>query len=202
MPPTWTALPYAGAVRHTVVAWKDEGRRDLTRVLATPLRTALAAALDGELSTRLRRGEQVLVVPAPSARRTVRHRGDQPLRDLLATALPATASRAGVRCGPVLELTRAVADQAGLDRQHRAANLDQAMRVTPRRAEEVAGWACLLVDDVVTTGATLAEAARALTAAGAAQVVAATVAATPRRTAHPVGPQAASEGVPQARPGY
>lgn len=202
MPPTWTALPYAGAVRHTVVAWKDQGRRDLTRVLARPLRTVLAAALEGELSTRVRRGEQVLVVPAPSARRTVRHRGGQPLRDLLATALPPTSARAGVRCEPVLELTRAVADQALLDRAHRAANLDHAMLVPRTRAAEVAGRGCLLVDDVVTTGSTLAEAARALTAAGAAHVVAATVAATPRRTAHPVVDRGAFDEVPRAQRGY
>jgi len=63
----------------------------------------------------------------------------------------------------------------------RARNLDGALRVSPRAHALVAGYSCLVVDDVLTTGATVAEACRALTAAGGVVPGAAAVAFTPRR---------------------
>lgn len=179
LPPTWTAAAYDGPLRHAVVAWKDEGRRDLDRVLRPLLREALAAAVAGstDLGAALRAGVAVPVVPAPSAAHSRRARGEQPLARLVATALSGTR---GLRVLPALEHQRRVADQAGLGRGERAANLHGALRVAPRYRPRVVGCPCLLVDDVVTTGATLAEAARALRAAGATQLVAVTVAATRR----------------------
>jgi len=89
---------------------------------------------------------------------------------------------------PVLTQRRRVRDQVGLGVDDRAANLAGALWVPPGWAARLGGRPCLLVDDVVTTGATLAEAARALRAAGSGPVVAATVAATARRgpSARPV----------------
>jgi len=79
---------------------------------------------------------------------------------------------------PALRLRRRVDDQAGLDRGQRAANLRHAMQVQPRWRSSVHGVTCLLVDDVLTTGSTLAEADRGLRAGGVVHVAAATVAAT------------------------
>ncbi|WP_433474429.1 ComF family protein [Spirillospora sp. CA-142024] len=118
-----------------------------------------------------------LVVWVPSARRAVRRRGHDALRGtaeaavrrLRADGLPVTAVGA-------LRQRGRVADQAGLSASQRAANLSGAIEA---RAE-VAGRQVVLVDDVVTTGASLAEAARALRAAGADVAGAATIAATPR----------------------
>ena len=81
-----------------------------------------------------------------------------------------------------------MADQAHLDRGARAANLAGAMVVREAVCPVVQGAVCVLADDVVTTGATLAEGARALREAGAGHVVAVTVAATPRRRAAPLWP--------------
>ncbi|WP_225991356.1 ComF family protein [Actinomadura montaniterrae] len=78
-----------------------------------------------------------------------------------------------------LRQCRRVADQAGLGARARRDNLSGALEAVGRAA--LAGRRVVLVDDVITTGASLAEAARALRAAGADVVAAATVAATPLR---------------------
>jgi predicted amidophosphoribosyltransferase len=80
-----------------------------------------------------------------------------------------------------LRQRRAVADQSGLDVDARRANLGGALAV--RRPALVRGRRVVIVDDIVTTGATAAEAARALTHAGALVIGVACVAATIRR--HP-----------------
>jgi predicted amidophosphoribosyltransferase len=75
-----------------------------------------------------------------------------------------------------LRLTRAVQDSAGLNIAGRAANLSGAfVAMAPRTSRNA-----IVVDDITTTGATLAEAARALRAAGWSVDGAAVVAATPR----------------------
>jgi predicted amidophosphoribosyltransferase len=120
----------------------------------------------------------------PSARAAVASRGGDHVlrlgrRAAAATGLPVARD--------ALALTRTVRDSAGLDSGQRSANLAEAMRARPAPA----GCSALLVDDIVTTGATLREAGRALQAAGWPIVGHAVVAATPRRfprrVANPIG---------------
>jgi predicted amidophosphoribosyltransferase len=91
------------------------------------------------------------------------------------------------RCGmavrwlPVLRQRRPVADQASLSAAQRTANLAGALGVPPRFVPLITGASVVIMDDLVTTGATLAEAARAVRAAGGLVTGAATVAATGRR---------------------
>ena len=179
LPPVWTVLPYAGPVRTGLVNWKDNGRRDLTDVFAPVLTEALLGAL-------LACGTEPVVVPAPSGRANIRRRGDQPLASLTRSALRRIPTGARPQLVPVLRLGRAVADQAGLDSRRRVANLAGAMTVFPGSTRRLAGLTCLLVDDVITTGATIAEAARALRAAGARDVLAVTLAATHRQADPPL----------------
>ncbi|MDT9686601.1 phosphoribosyltransferase family protein [Streptomyces sp. TRM76323] len=72
-----------------------------------------------------------------------------------------------VRVAPVLRQCRAVADQAGLDARRRQENLAGALAVVPGGARLLEGARVVLVDDLMTTGSSLAEAARALGDAGA-----------------------------------
>ena len=182
LPPVHAWGVFADPLRSAVSAWKDGGRRDLVGVLAP----RLGAAVRGVADASRWEGGHVLVVPAPSSRRAVRSRGDAPLVGLCAAAIDACHDTPGAGAGPRFELSpalvhvRTVRDQSGLDTQQRRANLGRAMGVIPLWHKVVRGRRCIVVDDVITTGATLAEASRALVWAGAAEVVGATIAATQR----------------------
>jgi predicted amidophosphoribosyltransferase len=127
------------------------------------LRTLLAGAIDGLDQP------DAFLVPVPSAAAARRARGG----DHVARLLPR-----GRRTRDALRLARAVRDSAGLDVEARAANLAMALRSA---APPWPGASAVIVDDIVTTGATLTEAARALRVAGWTVPGAAVVAATQRR---------------------
>jgi ComF family protein len=145
--------PFAGSTRRALHALKYGGEQRL----AVPLGEVVAA--------RWRRagagGDLLVPVPVHEGRR--RERG----YDQAALIAAAAAARLGVPWHPALTRTRATTAQYHLDRRHRAVNVADAFAVVPGARRAVAGRWVVLVDDVVTTGATLGEAARALLAAGA-----------------------------------
>jgi predicted amidophosphoribosyltransferase len=189
MPPTVAAGAYAGPVRPAVVAFKERGRAEL----AGPLGAALALAAG--VHAALLPGRPLLLVPVPPTRAALRARGRDHVREL-AVAAVAELRAAGVdaRQARVLARTGRVRDSAGLGAAERRANL--AGTFTARTAVPP-GAVLVVVDDVVTSGATLTQAAGALAAArrdGETPVLAAVVAATPRPVprAVPVRPTAGS----------
>ncbi|WP_214107614.1 ComF family protein [Acrocarpospora catenulata] len=166
LPEVWSGAAYAGVARRLLLAHKEHGRT----ALAPALGACLAATLRAALTPR----SPVLLVPVPSSGAALRRRGHDPVRRMAAAAVRDLAGWPVV-LAPVVRQRRRVADQAGLSAPERAANLAGAYVLAgepPRPAVAV------LVDDVVTTGATLAAAAAALRAAGVAVPLAITVAAT------------------------
>ncbi|MFB8147781.1 ComF family protein [Microbacterium sp. NPDC056003] len=156
--PVCSGLRFEGVTARIVRAVKEEGRTPLARALAPALRAAVAV---------LEQPDAVLV-PLPTSRASFRRRGYR-VPDLL-------ARRAGLPVRHLLRAVRRTADQRGLGRDQRRANVAKSMI-----SRDAASLRVIVIDDVVTTGVTLAEAVRALREAGADVVGGATVAATPRR---------------------
>ncbi|MFI8517329.1 ComF family protein [Streptomyces sp. NPDC085481] len=168
LPVVHAAAPYEGAVRALLLAHKERGALPL----AGPLGGALARAVEAAAGPCDAIGAgPLLLVPVPSSRSSVRARGHDPTRRI-ALAAAGRLRRAGraARVLPVLRQCRPVADQSQLDARGRLANLAGALEVAAggvRLLDEAARTAgrVVLVDDLMTTGASLAEAARALDAA-------------------------------------
>ena len=174
---------YAGPRRKAIVAVKEHGRTDLIRPLAHALRDGLAHLMTwGILESPL------VVVPAPTKRSSARRRGGDPVTriaqlavaspdlsagsDLSAVASPDLSAVAGTDPDAVadsglsvvaaLRLKTFTRDSVGLSSGDRQRNI--AGRV--RRISAVDG-PVLLVDDIVTTGATAAESVHVLQTGGA-----------------------------------
>ena len=133
----------------------------------------LAAPLAAELAARSVACDLVVPVPLHWRRRLARG-----YNQAAALARP-LARRLGLPVAGALVRRRPTPPQTALPRPARRANPRGAFAVPARHRRRLAGRRVLLVDDVVTTGATLDAAARALLAAGAAEVHAAAVARTP-----------------------
>lgn len=162
------ALSLEGPAARLVKVYKDGHERRLAPVLAA----ACACALD-EASAwdrgRVDPGSLDGLCFVPSTAEAFRRRGFDPMADVAACL----SAMAGVPLADALFRGRA-ADQRSLGRGERAANVAGTFSC----AQDVSGCRLLLVDDVVTTGASVREAARTLLAAGAAGVWAVSVART------------------------
>jgi predicted amidophosphoribosyltransferase len=165
LPACSAAAAYAGGVRRCLIAYKERRWRSLAPVLALALVKAL-----GGLVPALGAAEPLLLVPVPASRAALRSRGFDHVALLVQSAvrlMPSTI-RAQWSWSPLLYPVRRVADQAGLPAAARARNVagSLALRPGPRRLVAARASRLVLVDDVLTSGATLAEAARALRAGG------------------------------------
>ncbi|WP_194422121.1 ComF family protein [Microbacterium abyssi] len=155
------ALPFRGVAARCLRRVKEDGET----LLARPLGAALADATARVLAVH----PEALAVPVPTGAAAFRRRGYR-VPELL-------MRRAGLVPARVLTQTRRTADQRELDLMQRRENVAGSMRARHARAARDV----VVFDDVVTTGATLDEAARALTAAGFRVRGAVALAATPRR---------------------
>lgn len=162
--PLVAAAHYGGAARAIVRAAKEHGGGAEAAALAAGLARALAAAPGGD---------EAVVVRVPSSREGLRRRGFDPVRLVL--------RRAGV-AAPALRRVGREGTQKGRAAGERRAAARGSLAVPAVLARRLRGREVVVVDDVVTTGATALEAVRALRAAGARPVAIAAVARA-RRTA-------------------
>jgi predicted amidophosphoribosyltransferase len=148
---------YAGPRRQAIVAMKDRGRIDLSAPLAGVLalgvhRLLLWGVLDVPLT----------IVPAPTRGWAARRRGGDPVTRI---ATLATAAHPHITVVRALRMKALARDSAGLGSAARERNIAGRVLLTSRRVQ--ADHEVLLVDDIVTTGATARESVRVLQSAGA-----------------------------------
>ncbi|MDO5077251.1 MAG: ComF family protein [Corynebacterium sp.] len=148
--PVWALAPYAGVHRQVILAMKERGRMDI--------RPDIGAVLGAAVRFLVARGEAdggAVLVPAPTRRRNARLRGGDPV-----TAICQTSGFATCCC---LEHSAGVRDSVGLSPVQRRANLAGGVRL---KSAVTLPRVALLVDDVVTTGATGEAAVNVLRSAG------------------------------------
>ncbi|MCC3267966.1 hypothetical protein MUG94_12655 [Arthrobacter gengyunqii] len=187
---------YAGSLARVLLAYKNHGHTDLASVLRPVLAGALQQAVDDVEGGGHGNGPGVpalVLVPVPGTGRARRRRGYHPLGLLLSALQSGSLLPAGTVLEPLIrparrsgrEVLHPVAllaavtggrSQKSLGRSGRRRNVYGTM--TAGEPGTLAGIRCLVVDDVLTTGATIAEATRALRAAGARVEGAAVMAAT------------------------
>lgn len=177
--PVWSVTALEGPVHGIVAAWKDAGRRDLDALLGAAARRA-ARALAAELDLPAR----LVVVPCPARPAHTRARGAD-LPGLLAREVAAGLRDEGHHAVPLSALRAAAGESRGAG--DRARWRDAAPRLTVQAGRIRTPSPVLLVDDVVTTGATLARCARALAGSPLAVVGAFTLASAPGVHGPPAG---------------
>ncbi|MFJ8972664.1 ComF family protein [Streptomyces anulatus] len=182
LPAVYASAPYENAVRAVLLAHKERGALGLAGALGRALAGCVRAG-----AGRPGDAGPLLLVPVPSARSSTAARGHDPVRRIAAAAAR-DLRRAGLPAQvlPLLRQRRAVADQSGLGARQRRANLAGALELTAgggrllrhelhrhelhrhelHRHGLLRLGRVILVDDLLTTGSTLAEAARAVGEAG------------------------------------
>jgi predicted amidophosphoribosyltransferase len=154
--PVFALGRYAGARRRAIIAMKDRGRTDLLAPLSRSLAVGVHRLLQwGLLDVPL------TIVPAPTRSWSARQRGGDPVTRL---ATLATADHPGITVVRALRMKAWARDSAGLDSAARERNIAGRVLLTRRRLPPCGEL--LLVDDIVTTGATARESVRVLQAAG------------------------------------
>lgn len=152
--PVFALGRYAGARRRAILAVKERGRGDLVAPLACALAVGVHRLLMwGMVETPL------TIVPAPTRRTAARRRGGDPVARIARTAVAGYPEISVVRALRMRALTR---DSVGLNTSARERNVAGRVLLSgqPPRTEVV------VVDDIVTTGATARESVRVLQDAG------------------------------------
>jgi predicted amidophosphoribosyltransferase len=153
--PVFALGRYAGARRQAILAVKEHGRGDLVMPLAGALATGVHRLLHwGMVETPL------TIVPAPTRRFAARRRGGDPVARI---ATVAVAGHPDITVVQALRMRALARDSVGLGSAARERNIAGRVVLRGRRPRSTE---VIIVDDIVTTGATARESARVLRAAG------------------------------------
>ncbi|WDF32423.1 phosphoribosyltransferase family protein [Arthrobacter agilis] len=211
--PVIAAGRYGAAVSRVLLAYKNHGRVDVAAPIAAALAGALHMACT-ELGPSGTRASPVLLVPVPTRSSSRRRRGYDPLMVLLTRLDRMQSLPAGTVLAPVVRQVSAVhriramlarsgatrptglrawrsisggnAGQKGLGRRSRRTNVLLSMAPTTGAHRRLTGAQCIIVDDVLTTGATIGEVHRVLRGEAATVLGAAVIAATAGPASAPV----------------
>ena len=146
-----SAIMYTPTASKIILAAKENGLQGADDLLIAAIVHVLSKA-------RLDRGYFTLV-PVPSSKRSQRRRG----RSFIVDLTKAISKHTGIAVNDCLQVSRRVSDQSGLTRIQRSSNMHGAFSVKPGA---ILRGDAIVIDDVVTTGATLREATRALNSQG------------------------------------
>ena len=144
-----SSLLYTPTASKIILAAKEQGIKGADELIIEAIIHAIEKSKIDKTLARL--------VPVPSSTSSQRRRG----RSFIVDLVTKISDRTGIHMLDCLQLSRRVLDQSGLHRDERATNLAGAFRITSHARGEL-----ILIDDVVTTGATLREALRAVNSQG------------------------------------
>ena len=146
-----SAVLYTPTASRIILAAKENGLQGADDLLIAAIIHVLNKARLDKSFVRL--------VPVPSSNKSQRRRGRSFIVDLTNTI----SQNTGIAVNDCLQLSRRISDQSGLTRVQRITNMHGAFSLKPG---VILRGDAILIDDVVTTGATLREAARALNSQG------------------------------------
>lgn len=165
----YSAIPYSPVAKNILLAAKEQNIKSADQLVLIALRASLSELFQKHSSCAL--------VPIPSGRSSNRRRG----RDFINEIATTVAKDFGVAVLPLLEHHRNIRDQSKLNISGRHENLAMALSIKPQFHGNYSGENVVLLDDLVTTGATINEANRALTRGGFKVQAAATACVALRR---------------------
>ena len=161
----FSVAQYRNEVRAILLAYKEDGEREAGKVLTEALLQARRGIINHSVC---------VFVPIPSNPKSVRRRG----RDFMLDLCNQVAIQSGDKVLSIMKVKRDVQDQSKLNERERSQNLVGAFDCTPKNLKLLVKFPIILVDDLLTTGATLREAQRALRQRGVIPIGAITAAHT------------------------
>ena len=165
----YSAIPYSPVAKNILLSAKEQNIKSADQLVKIALSASLQELFQKHASCAL--------VPIPSRRSSNRRRG----RDFINELAISVAKDFGVAVLPLLEHQRIIRDQSKLNIAGRRENLAMALSVKPSFHRNYSGENVVILDDLITTGATINEANRALTRGGFKVQAAATACVALRR---------------------
>lgn len=188
--PAYACAVYSGTVRRAILAWKDHGDEECDRLFIEALCTLAVrtVTIGGRTGARTEAGDgegaddvTLLIVPAPSSPRSARRRGRRHM-SAPTGALAASYRARGVPARRMDALRSHATGGKAVETKGRAGRAARVggSHIIVSHPTRVRGRRVVLVDDIITSGATMRACAAALQASGAQVVACLALAATPR----------------------